>query len=87
MRRDIYDMFVAYKAEFQYKWNQIISAGYGIFLLSELSYLERANRAYVERTSCDESVIGPISNRWFVLKSCRLAAGRGKGQAAAYPST
>ena len=27
---------------------------YDIFRLSELSYLEHANRAYVEGTSCDE---------------------------------
>ena len=132
MRQDIYDMFLHYAPEFQYRWNKIISAGfkafaaelhklaasfeveqsvdnrrviwkdtggnvealfayiidptdidsiiatylaiksmdvpvtyaiieqrgdgdqqYDIFRLSENSYMEHANRAYVEGTSCD----------------------------------
>ena len=50
MRQDIYEMFIHYGAEFQYKWNKIIARGFDSFAEQLDKY---ANRAYVEGTSCD----------------------------------
>ena len=54
MRQDIYDMFTQYQAEFQYKWNKIIAAGFDAF---EVELEQLAQRFGLSQSKADKRVL------------------------------